>query len=102
MLFAPIASLAALTLRVAVALLDAADDAASVAVPSEVVPARNVTVPVGAALPLAGVTVAVNWSVAVDGRLAGVAVTTVLVATGAPVTVTVAVPVELLNVPAPV
>lgn len=73
-----------------------ADDAASVAVPSEVVPARNVSVPVGAALPLAGVTVAVNWRVAVDGRLAGVAITMVLVATGAPVTVTVAVAVELL------
>ena len=73
--------------------------APSVAVPSTVVPAEKVTVPVAGTLPLAGVTVAVSCAVPADATLAAPAVTTVLVATGAEVTVRVADAVELLKLP---
>ena len=100
MLFAPSASLLALTLSIAVAVPPKAVALApSVAVPSTVVPAEKLTEPVGGTLPLAGVTVAVNCAVPVGVTLAAPAVTTVLVATGFPVTVTVADAVELLKLP---
>jgi hypothetical protein len=99
MLFAPIASLAALTLNVAPA-TPLLENATSVAVPNETVPAMNVTVPAGAAFPLAGVTIAVNCSVPVDATLAATAVTTVLVATTGADTVTTVMAVELLKLPA--
>jgi hypothetical protein len=99
MLFAPAASLLALTLSTAVAAPFEAAAAPSVAVPSAVVPTENVTEPVGRTLPLAGVTVAVNCAVPVAATLAAPTVTTVFVAIGVPVTVTVAEAVELLKLP---
>ena len=100
MLFAPAASLLALTLSIAVAAPpEAVAGAPRVAVPSTVVPAEKLTEPVGGTLPLAGVTVAVNCAVPVDATLAAPTVATVLVATGATVTVTVADAVELLKLP---
>jgi hypothetical protein len=53
----PGARLLPFTVRLAMAV---APEATSVAVPSETVPAVKVTLPVGAALPLAAFTVAVN------------------------------------------
>jgi hypothetical protein len=86
MLLAPIESLLPLRVSTAVAV---EPDAASVAVPREAVPAVNVTLPVGAVLPLAGFTVAVNCVVAVDAMVRGLAASVVAVATAGAVTVTV-------------
>jgi hypothetical protein len=80
--------LLALTLRDAIDALEV-DAAESVTLPREALPSRNVTVPVGAELPLTAVTFALSWTVPLAARVAGVAVTTVFVATGALVTVTV-------------
>ena|ERR1700677_255360 len=100
MLLAPAASLKPATLSVAIAAVpDEAPEGVSVAVPSAVLPTENVTEPAGAALPLAGVTVAVNWVVPAAATLSGLAATVVLVATKAPVTVTVAEAVEALKLP---
>ena len=65
--------------------------------PRVVLPSVNVTVPVGAALPLAGFTVAVSTVFAEEGMLAGLAVTVVVVAMSS---VTVADPEELAKPPA--
>src|SRR5580700_12297286 len=99
MLFAPIASLLALTLSTAVAPPEPEAGAPSVAVPSTLVPAEKLTEPVGGTLPLAGVTVAVNCAVPADATLAALAVATVFVATGVAVTVTVVAAVEILKLP---
>jgi len=96
MLLAPAANLAPETLSVAT---DAVPEATSVAVPSAVLPTEKVTVPDGAAPPLGGVTVAVNCVVPSAAMLAGFAVTVILSATGAPVTVTVTEAVELAKFP---
>jgi hypothetical protein len=89
----PMASLAPETLSVAVDVaLEAAPDGvpdASVTVPSAVFPSENVTLPAGAVLPLEGVTVAVNCVVPAAAILTGLAAMLVMVATAAPVTVTV-------------
>ncbi|HUD98246.1 MAG TPA: hypothetical protein VMR62_01640 [Bryobacteraceae bacterium] len=65
-----------------------APEADSVAVPSVELPAENVTLPVGTALPLAGFTVTDSWVDAVDAMFAGLAVTDVVVLTADAVTVT--------------
>ena len=69
------------------------------AAPSKADPAKNDTLPAGAALPLAGLTVAVNSVVPVAGMLAGAAVSEVVVATDGTATVTVADAVEPLKLP---
>lgn len=89
MLVLPAGRLLPLIVRVAVAFGPAA---ASGALPSEVAPNENETLPVGGELPEAGFTVAVSWVVAVCGKLTGEAVTPIAVAIGGPVTVTVTVP----------
>ena len=61
---------------------------ASVAVPREVVPSLKETVPVGEAVPEAGLMVAVNCVVPVDAMLVGFAVVAMVVATGGTVTLT--------------
>jgi hypothetical protein len=76
-------------------------DAVNVPVPRDVVPDEKVTVPVGAFVPLAGLTVAVISVLAVELMLVGLAETVVVVATDAAVTVTVAVPLELVKVVLP-
>jgi hypothetical protein len=86
MLLTPTESL--LPLRVSTAVADE-PEAVSVAVPNEGVPAVKVTVPVGAVLPLAGFTVAVNCVVAVDAMVRGLAARVVVVATAGAVTVAV-------------
>jgi len=96
MVLAPEARLLPFTASVA---LPFAPEAVSGDVPSTVVPAANVTLPVGAAVPLAGLTVAVNCVVAVDEMLAGFANTAVVVATGGGVTVTLTVAVEPVKLP---
>jgi hypothetical protein len=96
MLLVPIESL--LPLRVNTAVADE-PDAVSVAVPSEAVPTVKVTMPVGAVVPLAGLTVAVNCVVAVDAMLTGLAARVVVVATAGVVTVTVVDAVELEKFP---
>lgn len=93
---APVANLAPETLSVAVAVTP---EAARVAVPSEVLPTEKMIMPLGTALPLAGVAVAVSCAVSAAVMLAGFAVTVVLVASGAPVTVTVVEAVEVLKLP---
>jgi hypothetical protein len=85
MVLLPVARLVPFTVRVAV---EVAPDAVSDAVPRMVFPTANVMFPVGAALPLAGFTVATSWVVAVEAILAGVAVTDVVVLTTGAVTVT--------------
>lgn len=65
-------------------------------VPSVLSPSRNATVPVSAAVPLTGSTVAVNSVLAAEEMLAGLAVIVVVVAT---VTATVADPVEFAKFP---
>ena len=79
----PIARRLAFTASVAV---DVAPETDSVAVPSVVLPVEKVTLPVGAALPLAGFTVASSWVAAVDGSIEGFAVTDVVVLKADPVT----------------
>lgn len=71
------------TLRVATPCADNVED------PSDVAPSRNITVPVGAALPVAAFTVAVSVVEALCARLAGLAVSVVVVAVSGAVTVTV-------------
>ena len=88
-----------LSVAVDVVLAAAPDAAASVAVPSEVLPFENVTVPDGAALPLAAVTVAVNCVLPAAKMLAGLATMVVVVAIGALVTVTAAEAVEAEKLP---
>lgn len=68
--------------------------------PRIVVPRVNLTLPVGAADPLAAFMVAVNCVVAVEAMVVGFAVTVVVVlTTGGGVTETVVVPVELPKLP---
>ncbi len=83
----PVANLLAPTLRVAVAL----DPFALSGIAPKVVPPRvNVAVPAGAAVPLAGLTVAVRVVLCVAEILAGFAVSVVVVLTVALATITVA------------
>jgi hypothetical protein len=91
MVLAPVLSADPLTAMVAMPLLP---ESVSGADPSEVVPAINATFPVGATLPVTGFTVTVNCVVPVGAMLAELAATTVIVAAGGTVTVTVALPVE--------
>jgi len=93
MLFAPVANLAPERLSVAV------PDPVRVVIPNEVLPTRKVTVPLGATLPLAGMTVAVNVVLPAAAMLAGAAVMAVLVAAGTAVTVKVVEAVEALKLP---
>ena len=96
MVLLPMLRLLPFTARVAPAF---AAEAANEAVPRTVLPTAKVTLPVGAALPLAGLTVAVTCVVSVARMLAGFAATVVVVATGGPVTVTVVVAVEFAKLP---
>jgi hypothetical protein len=82
---APAARLAAFTIRVAVA---AAPDPVREAVPSTTVPALNVTLPPGVALPLAALTVAVSCVVPLAGMFRRVAASEVDVETAGAVTAT--------------
>lgn len=66
---------------------------------SESFPTEKLTLPVGAALPVADLTVAVNRVDPVAAMLVGFAVTVVMVATGGAVTLTVADPDELAKFP---
>jgi hypothetical protein len=84
MVFAPCARVVPLTLNVAVAVDPASE---RVAVPNEIPPAVNTTAPSVPALPVTGLIVAVKTVDIVCEMAAGVAVTRVLVAVGAPVTV---------------
>ena len=81
----PIAKLLPFTTSVAT---EEAPDGDSVAEPSVVLLVEKITLPVGAAVPLAGFTVTDNWVVAVVAMLTGFAVTDVVVPTADPVTVT--------------
>ena len=74
------------TVRLAVAV---PPDPASVAVPSETIPAANVTVPVGDVVPLAALTVSVKTVDALCAMLAGFAASVAVVANKGAVTVTV-------------
>src|SRR5207244_10058976 len=58
------------------------DPPATVADPSVVLPSRKVTLPVGATLPAAGLTVAVSTVLAVTAKAAGLAASVVVVETG--------------------
>jgi len=79
---------------------DVDPEAFSKAVPRTVLPAEKVTLPVGATVPEAGLTVAVRTVDAVAAILAGAAVATMVVAGRAGVTVTVtAAEVELTKFP---
>jgi hypothetical protein len=91
---APVSRLDPFTVKTAVAL---EPEAVSVFEPSEVFPKVKAMLPVGAALPDAGVSVAVSWVAALEAMLAGLAATARVVATGAPVMVSVTEPVEPLN-----
>lgn len=66
-----------------------APDAESGTLPRVVLPVEKITVPVGKALPLAALTVAVTTVAAEVAIVDGLAATEVLVATGGAVTVTV-------------
>jgi hypothetical protein len=70
-------------------------EGARVADPMDAVPNSNVTLPEGAALPVAGLTVTVNCVLPVGAMLAELAATAVVVAAGGTVTVTVTVPAEV-------
>lgn len=77
-------------------------ETARVPLPSSLFPTVKVTVPLGAAVPLAGFTVAVTVVRALLAILAGLAETVVVVAMAGTVTVTVTVPPEAVKaVPAP-
>jgi|SRR5580658_5878592 hypothetical protein len=91
MLLLPVLNLLPATLNTAAA---APSMAVNVALPSEVFPIVKVTLPATAALPLAAFTIAVNWVVALNAMLAGLAATTVVVATGDAVTSTIAEPAD--------
>jgi hypothetical protein len=82
------------TVKVAVAL---EPDAVRVPVPSDFEPSVKVTVPVGAVVPLAGLTVAVRTVLAVELMLAGFAETVVVVPTAGTVTVTVVFPLDAVK-----
>jgi hypothetical protein len=92
----PVASELPFTVKVATPLLP---DTASVPVPSVLVPSVKVTAPPGAAVPLAGFTVAVSIVLAVLAILEGLAATVVVVATAGTITVTVAVPLDAVKEP---
>jgi hypothetical protein len=95
----PAARLVPAAVRDAVAV---APEATSVADPREKFPAANITVPLGAAVPLAGLTVALNTADAVWAMPAGLAATVNVVATGGAATVTViAVDAEAVKLAAP-
>jgi len=91
MLLLPTLNLLPATLNTAAAVLPVAVNRA---LPSEVFPIANVTLPAGAELPLAALTVAVNWVVALCAMAAGLAVSAVVVATAGAVTTTVTEPVD--------
>ena len=95
----PFVSLEAFNVKDAVAI---APDAVSDSVPSVAPPSLKVKVPMGAELPLAGVTVAVSWESPFAGMLKGLAAMAVVVAMLAGVTVTVAEALEFVKVPVPV
>src|SRR5436305_17742 len=99
MLLLPVASMLAARVIAAVA---AAPDVFSVSVPSAFVPAKNATVPPGAAVPLAGLTVAVTTVLPAAAIWTGFAASVTLVATAGGITVTVKLPVELAKLPAAV
>ena len=82
----PVASALPLTVKVAMPLLP---DTARVPLPSVLFPKVNVTVPLGAAVPLDGLTVAVSVVLALLAIPAGLAETVVVVAMAGTVTVTV-------------
>jgi hypothetical protein len=88
MVLLPAARLLPLTVRAAVPAGDI------VAVPREVVPSANATLPAGVAVPEAGFTVAVNRVVALWLMLDGLAVTAVVVPTSGETMSTVTVAVE--------
>jgi hypothetical protein len=95
----PTARLAPLTVRDAVAF---APDAASASVPKETFPSVNVTVPVGAAVPLAGFTVTVNTVETLWAMLPRLAATVAVVAICEAPTVTVTdVEADAVKLPAP-
>jgi hypothetical protein len=90
---APVLRLLPLTVKVAT-------PAESVADPSEVEPADNATLPVGAAVPDAAFTVTVTWVVPDVASVAELTATDVVVAIGAvEVTVTLTLPEELAKLP---
>jgi hypothetical protein len=93
----PIARLLPVTVSVAIA---EPPERVSGAEPRRVVPRVKDTVPAGAALPEAGLTVAISCVVAAGAMLARLAVTVVVVATPDDVTVTDAVPDEGAKFPA--
>lgn len=68
-------------------------------VPRVVLPSRNVTVPVGEVVPEAALIVAVTMVLAVETKLAGLAATVVVVATGGAVTATLTEPLEFEKLP---
>jgi hypothetical protein len=74
-------------------------DAERVAVPSVPLPRTKETVPVGAILPLDGTTVAVRVVEALEAREDGLAVSDVVVATGACDTITDTEPLEFEKLP---
>jgi hypothetical protein len=88
MVLLPAARLLPLTVSAAVPAAD------RVAVPREVVPRANTTLPAGAAVPDAGFTVAVSCVVAPEPMLAGLAVTAVVVPASGETTLTVTVAAE--------
>lgn len=90
--------LLAFTVKVAVAV---DPEAVSIPDPRETFPAVKVTLPVGAVVPLAGFTVAVNCVVAVWAMLAGLAASVVVVAICGEVATTTTVPDDAANPVAP-
>jgi hypothetical protein len=81
---------------------EAAPEAASVTQPKEALPAVNVTVPVGAAVPLAGFTATVNTVEAVCAMLAGPAeVETEVEISGALTVTAIGVDTDAMKLPAP-
>ena len=88
MVLLPAAKLLPLTVRLA-------PEAANETLPRLVAPSENVTLPVGWAVPLAALTVAVSCVDPVDAMVAGLAATDVVVLTNGEVTVTVVEPLEL-------
>jgi hypothetical protein len=88
----PMARPLPLTVRLAAEFETSAD-------PNVVLPRVKVTVPAGAALPLAAFTVAVNTVLAEDNILAGLAETVVVVPTGGAVTAIIVEPLEFEKLP---
>jgi hypothetical protein len=76
-------------------------ETARVALPRAVLPIAKLTVPAGKVDPVAGFTIAVTWVVRFCAKVGGLAATTVAVAAGAAITITVTGPVDPANLLSP-